>query len=88
MKYIAVVDDNFISNFRRDDDGLTLVVKDKADCQRATRLKPIARPLLVMPDGQSLYLTQEHIDTLMDFEAKQKLKETVEWFYGRGANEE
>ena len=83
MKYIAIVDDNFISNFRRDDaDGLTLVLKDISNCTRATRLKPIQRYLLVLPDGQSIYLTQEHIDALMEFERERMTQEVLDDFMG------
>lgn len=81
MRYIAILDDNFISNFRRDDaDGLTLVMKDQSNCTRATRLKPVQRFLLVFPDGQSVYLTQEHIDALMKFENDRITREVLDEF--------
>ena len=42
MKYIAVFDDEFLEGFRRDDDGLTLVLDGQNKCcTRAVRLKPL-----------------------------------------------
>lgn len=77
MKYLIVVDDNFLSNFRLDDYGLTLVVNDKADCTRAMPLKPIKTPTITFQTGDTLYLTQGHIDALLEYEQQQSLAEAV-----------
>ena len=77
MKYIAIVDDNFLSNFRRDDNGLTLVVTDKDGLTRAMGLKPLQRPVLAFPDGENIYLTQEHINALLEYEKQVSIAEAV-----------
>ena len=80
MKYLAVIDDAFMSNFRFDDNGLVLVVKDKCDAERAMQLMPIHRPVLTAENGTSVYLNKEHIDVLCDYEREQALKEMVKKF--------
>ena len=40
MKYIAVFDDEFLSNFRLDDNGETLVLTDKRGYTRVVKLLP------------------------------------------------
>ena len=78
MKYIAIVDDAFLSNFRLDDNGLTLVVKDKTNCTRAMPLKPIVAPVLTIQNGEAVYITQEHIDALLEYEKQEQIKEIAE----------
>ena len=78
MKYIAVFDDNFLSNFRLDDNGLTLVMGDKRGYDRAVRLKPLIRNIITMEHGESVYLTQDHIDCLLQFEREQMKKKMWE----------
>ena len=60
---IAIFDDDFLSNFRLDDNGLTLVLRDKTECTRAVELKPADRPTLIYK-GQVVYLTDEHIEAM------------------------
>ena len=74
MKYLAIVDDDFISNFRTDDDGLTLVVTDKSGANRAVSLKPLIKATVVLEDGEALYLTQGHIDVMRKYEEEQIAK--------------
>lgn len=78
MKYIAIVDDAFLSNFRRDDNGLTLVVKDKNNSTRAMPLKPIVAPVLTMQSGEAVYITQGHIDAMLEYEKQEQIKEVIE----------
>lgn len=74
MKYIAVFDDDFLSNFRLDDNGLTLVVGDKRGYNRAVRLKPLIRNVLTSEHGASVYLTQDHVDCLLKFERERMME--------------
>ena len=62
MKYIAVFDDDFLTNFRLDDNGLTLVMNDKGGATRAVKLKPLISEILVFDNGKSVYLNRDHID--------------------------
>lgn len=75
MKYIAIFDDDILCNFRRDDNGLTLVLNDMHGFTRAVGLKPIGKPLVVNTDGESVYITEGHIKALTDYEAEQTTKE-------------
>lgn len=77
MKYLAVFDDNILSNFRLDDNGLTLVMQDKRGYNRTVELKPIQRYALVMPDGTSIYLTDDHIQALIKYEENKMLDDML-----------
>lgn len=82
MKYLAIVDDEFLSNFRVDvgyppHSDMILVVKDKDMCTRGIRLKPLPTEALVTKDGKSVYLSQEHIDCLIEMERKEMFDEAV-----------
>lgn len=80
MKYIAIFDDDILSNFRLDDGGLTLVMTDKEGFNRAVSLKPVIRPTLTLDDGVSLYLTQGHIDAMIEYEKKETVREVIDEF--------
>jgi hypothetical protein len=77
MKYLAIVDDEFLKDFRLDDGGLTLVVHDETTGTRAMPLKPLHRSVLILQTGDSLYLTQGHIDALIAYEDKKAVTEAV-----------
>ena len=77
MKYIAVFDDNFISHFRTDDNGLILVVKDERGFERGVKLKPLNKPVLTNDAGDSLYLTQGHIQAFLDYEQYERYKAMI-----------
>ena len=75
MKYLAVFDDNMIRSLRREDDGLTIVLYDEDGNIRQTRLKPLQRYVLTMPNGESVYLTEDHIQALKEYERKKMSEE-------------
>lgn len=82
MKYMAVIDDSFLSNFRVDMSRigckpLVLVVKDERGYERGIELKPIGREMIVTPDGESMYLTQKHIDAMIEMERKEMYQDAV-----------
>ena len=77
MKYLAIFDDEFLSNFRRDDED-TLVLDDRAGATRAVKLKPLRHPTITREDGETLYLTQGHIDCLLRYEAEERFKRLKE----------
>lgn len=80
MKHVIIIDDEMLSNFRVDDYGKTLVVKDRAGFERAFNLIPLAKPLVVKEDGEKTYLTQEHIDCLIDFERNKAFERVLNSF--------
>ena len=77
MKYIAIVDDNFLSNFRVDAgmDGKVLVCHDKRGLERGVVLKPLNMSVFTSQDGISMYLTQEQLDELGAYFQEKALKE-------------
>ena len=82
MKYMAVIDDSFLSNFRVDMSRigikpLVLVVKDERGFERGIELKPIGKEMVVTPDGESVYLTQKHIDAMIEMERKQMYEDAI-----------
>jgi hypothetical protein len=80
MKHVIIIDDERLSNFRIDDNGKTIIVKDKAGFERGFNLIPLGKPLVIKEDGEMCYLTQEHIDCLIDFERKKSYERMVESF--------
>lgn len=80
MKYIAIFDDEFLKNFRLDDGGLTLVMHDEAMATRAVRLFPIQHNTVTSVDGQSVYLSQGHIDAMLEYERNEMLKNMMGMF--------
>lgn len=82
MKYMAVIDDSILSNFRVDMSRigvkpLVLVVKDERGYERGIELKPIGREMIVTPDGESMYLTQKHIDAMIEMERKEMYEDAI-----------
>lgn len=84
MKYLVILDDEILSNFRTDDYGKTLVLIDKNGFTRAMKLIPLVKPLVTNENGFALYLTQEHIDCLLDYEREESLKRILESFNFNG----
>ena len=74
MKYIAIFDDDMLCDFRRDDNGLTLVLDDSHGFTRAVGLKPIIKPIITSTEGESAYLSDGHIKALMDYEQYKRFK--------------
>lgn len=83
MKWIAILDNEFLSNFRVDvgeiphSSNIVLVVKDERGFERGVRIQPIGRAMVVSSDGNSAYLNQSHIDCLLEMEKKQMFDEAV-----------
>lgn len=80
MKYLAIFDDEFLWNFRKD--GLTLVLKDKAGATRGVQLKPLIRPVVINEkSGESVYITDGHIKAMLNYEEKETLKKIMDQIY-------
>lgn len=77
MKYIAIVDDTFLSNFRVDTgmDGIVLVCQDKRGMERSVVLKPLNMPAFITRDGISMYLTEEQLNEIGAYFQKKALEE-------------
>ena len=93
MKYIAIFDDENLSNFRVDEKSTecgckfsyenrkfsykVLIVEDKMGLLRSIALKPLQEPMIVSEEGNSAYLNQKHIDCLIEMEKKQMFDKVV-----------
>lgn len=83
MKWIAILDDEFLSNFRVDvgeiphSSNVVLVVKDERGFERGVRIQPVGRVMIVGRNGDSAYLNQSHIDCLLEMEKKQMFDKAV-----------
>lgn len=70
MKYIAIFDDEDLSNFRVDvrSNGefsdKVLVLTDEASFTRGFELKPLQEAIVVSEEGNSAYLSQEDLNKL------------------------
>lgn len=58
MKYIAIVDENNL----------------KEILERGAEVKPIAKTMFVNTDGKSVYISQGHIDVMVEYEQKQQIE--------------
>jgi hypothetical protein len=74
VKYIAIIDEHILNNFRLDDNGKLLVLTDENNCTRAVEIKPIAKTMVVCEDGKSGYITQGHIDAMLEYEQRQQIE--------------
>lgn len=81
MKHLILIDDEMLSYFRVDDYGKTIVFKDERDFPRGFSLIPLVRPILVTEQGEKAYLTQKHIDCLLDYEREESIKRVIESFH-------
>ena len=73
MKYIAIVDDDALVDIRE----LKIVVVTPKGCQDVN-IKPVIRPTLTLEDGQSVYLTEGHIQAMREYEENATMKRIVD----------
>lgn len=73
MKYIAVIDYDLV-----DKEFSTVRVQDKEGKLHDIDAKPLIANTITLEDGQSLYLTQGHIQAMIDYETRVKMKEVVD----------
>lgn len=80
MKYIAIIDDEILKNFRVDVDfkDIVMVAKDRYDCTRALKLMPLQNYVLTNEDGMSVYLHQFHIDAMRECEEEKIMQEHLQ----------
>lgn len=81
MKHILMIDDEMLTNFRVEDSGTTLITYDKRGFERGFKLFPLAKPVVVNTEGMALYLTQGHIDTLLDYEKAKTFEKIMNSFH-------
>lgn len=77
MKYLAILDDDVVSNLELGA-GLSIRVMGKHKKVHQIALKPLIQPTLVSDEGKSMYLTQGHINAMRAYEQKQMMNEIFE----------
>ena len=79
MKYLLVFDEHQYENFEKVDGNLLeIYATDKTGTKHILDLRPIKTEMVVMPNGASAYITQGHIDAMIEYERKQHVKEIVD----------
>ena len=76
MNYLIIINESQYNDFQKvDGNPLEIKVTDKDGSYRLLDLRPIQREMVVMPNGASAYITQGHIDAMMEYEREQHIKE-------------
>lgn len=66
MKYIAIIDDS----------------KLKKILEEGVEVKPIKKPIVVITNGNSAYITQGHIDAMAEYEQRKQIESIQKDFEG------
>ena len=76
MRYLLILDESQYNDFEKVDGNLLEIYAiDQNGNKRLLDLRPIQREMVVMPNGASAYITQGHIDAMMEYEREQHIKE-------------
>ena len=78
MKFLAIIDASELQDLVKHDDQLAMEVLDFKGYQREINIKPIQRPMVVMPDGNSCYIVQEDLDELIEIIRKHEMAKMFE----------
>lgn len=82
MKYIAIIDESLLSDFRVDvgnppHSNMVMIAKDKRGFERGIQLEPIATEMFVTTEGKSVYLPQDEVDALIEFERNKEIEKAI-----------
>lgn len=76
MRYLLILEEDQYNYFEKVDGNLLeIYATDKNGTKHILDLRPIQREMVVMPDGASAYITQGHIDAMLEYEREQHFKE-------------
>lgn len=75
MKYIAIIDDDMLNE--NDKRELRVPVLEKEGTSYVN-LKPLVTHILTIKDGENIYLTQGHLDCLMEYSQKKIIEMELE----------
>lgn len=78
MKFIAVIDYDLV-----DKEFNTVCIRDKEGNLHDIDAKPLITHMIVFDEGESLYLTQGHIDALLNYEESVGIKKAIDRMMGR-----
>lgn len=76
MRYLIILEESQYNDFQKVDGNLLeIYATDENGTKHILDLRPIQREMVVMPDGASAYITQGHIDAMIEYEREQHIKE-------------
>lgn len=76
MRYLLILEEYQYNDFQKvDGNPLEIYARDATGIKRIFDLRPIQREMVVTPNGASVYITQGHIDAMMEYEREQHIKE-------------
>lgn len=78
MKFLAIIDASELQDLVKHDDQLAMEVLDSKGYQREINIKPIQRPMIVLPDGKNVYITQEDLDEFIEIVRKREMARMFE----------
>lgn len=78
MKFIAVIDYDLI-----DKEFNTVCIRDKEGNLHDIDAKPLITHMIVTEEGESLYLTQGHIDAMLKYEELVGIKKAIDNIMGK-----
>lgn len=76
MRYLIILEESQYNDFQKVDGNLLeIYATDENGTKHILDLRPIQREMIVMPNGASAYITQGHIDAMVEYEREQHIKE-------------
>ena len=79
MKYMVILDESQFKDFNiNTTKPFAIHLTDKNGEDRLLSYRPIIKPMVVIPTGESVYITQGHIDALTEYECNEQIKELCE----------
>ena len=76
MRYLLILEESQYNDFQKvDGNPLEIKIADKDGVDHLFDVRPIQREMVVMPNGASVYITQGHIDVMIEYEREQHIKE-------------
>lgn len=76
MKYLLILEESQYNYFEKvDGSPLKIKIADKDGVDHLFDIRPIQREMVVVPNGASAYITQSHIDAMIEYEREQHIKE-------------
>ena len=80
MNYLTTIDGEKFKGFSGFSETNLHMYVHKGQYMKEIKFIPIHKPFVVFENGEGAYITQEHINTLLDYEKKKATKEFVQRF--------
>lgn len=78
MRYLLILEEYQYNDCEKvDGNPLEIYLRDKTGIKRLFDVKPIQQPMLILDNGACVYITNDHIDTLIAYEREQTIKDII-----------